>query len=118
MNLNAYDEITNKIDKRHTWIDVRKKQILSREIKFRPYYTITKRYNPQTEETNYFIILLDEEPYKRICYKTKVDDYGRIKLNVAPIWFETILSTLNKDVNIHIELSDTADDADVYKLDI
>ena len=35
MNLNAYDNVIDKIDKTKTWIDVCKKLLLSREIKYR-----------------------------------------------------------------------------------
>ena len=37
MNLNAYDSITEKLDKNKTWVDIRRKTILSREMKYRKY---------------------------------------------------------------------------------
>ena len=118
MNLNAYDDIIEKIDKRKTWIDVRKQLLLSREIKFRPYYTLTKRFNSNLNNYDYFIILLDNKPENRVSYNTKKDDYGRIKLKLYELYTESDLVYLEKDTNINIKLVDTDDDGDVYQLDI
>ena len=62
MNLNAYDSITEKLDKNKTWIDIRRKTILSREMKYRKYTCILKRYNPKTNINSHFIALLDNPP--------------------------------------------------------
>ena len=45
MNLNNYDCITEKLNKTKTWVDIHKKLLLSREIKYRPYTCLLKRYN-------------------------------------------------------------------------
>lgn len=118
INLNAYDSIVDKIDKTKTWIDIDKRQLLSREIKFHKYYILTKRFNTKLNIYEYFIILLDEKPNDRISYQTKVDDYGRIKIRLYELYKESDLNTFTKNVNININLIDHQDDGDVYQLDI
>lgn len=118
MNLNAYDVINPKIDKKKTWVDVNKQQLLSREIKYRQYVTISKRYNKENNNYEYFIILLDDYPQDRTYNKTRKDDYGRIKINLKSIWKESSLSYYTSDSNVNIDLVDSADDGDIYKLDV
>ena len=74
INLSAYDSITNKIDKTKTWINVEKHLLISREIKFHKYYTLAKRFNPELNNYDYFIILLDNKDDSRNYYNTKLDD--------------------------------------------
>lgn len=118
MNLNAYDVINPKINKAKTWVDVNKHQLLSREFKYRQYVTISKRYNKENNNYEYFIILLDDYPQNRPFSKTKRDNYGRIKISLNSIWQESSLSYYNFDSNVNVDLVDSADDGDIYKLDI
>ena len=118
MNLNAYDAVAQKIDKSKTWIDVDKCQLLSREIKYRPFVTISKRFNKQTVDYDYFIITLDEPPFDRVYTRTRIDDYGRVKINLRLIWQNTSLNTLEQDTNISITNVEHTNDGDIYKLDI
>lgn len=118
INLNAYDSITEKIDKTKTWIDINKHQLLSREIKFRKYYVLSKRFNPELDIYEYFIILLNEKPTDRISYQTKIDDYGRVKIRLYELYKESDLNYLTKDINININLIEHQDDGDVYQLDV
>ena len=37
MNLNAYDNVIEKVDKKKTWIDIHSKILYSREIIYKPY---------------------------------------------------------------------------------
>lgn len=118
MNLNAYDDISPVINKQKTWINIDKQQLLSREIKYRKYITISKRFNKDTGEHDYFIILLDECPTNRTFSFTKKDDYGRIKINLLPIWNECSLCSYNKNINIELKHIEHSDDGDVYQLDV
>lgn len=118
MNLNAYDIVPETLDKNRTWIIPATKTLLSREIKFRKYYCLSKKYNPQQNLTTYFIILLDNPPDNRTYHMTRIDNYGRIKLRLNVIWNDTILPTLNKSSNININHIESADDGDIYELDI
>lgn len=118
MNINAYDNITEKIDKTKTWIDVNKHLLLSREIKFRKYYTLCKRYNPDLKIYEYFIILLDNKLSDRPCFNTRHDDYGRIKIRLHDLYLDSDLKYLEHDVNISIKHIESEDDGDVYQLEI
>ena len=67
MNINAYDDIREKLDKTKTWVDIRKKQLFSREIKYRKYNCLLKRYDVKTNITNYYIYDLLED-YLTLLY--------------------------------------------------
>lgn len=118
MNLNAYDSIIDKIDKTKTWVDVRKRILLSREINYRSYYVLTKRYNPDEKCTDYFVILLDNQPSDRISFRTAKDDYGRIKIRLYELYEESDLKYLDKDKNINVIHVDSDEDGDVYQLEV
>lgn len=118
MNLNAYDSITEKLDKNKTWIDTRRKTILSREMKYRKYTCILKRYDPKTNINSHFIALLDNPPENRLYKSTVQDDYGRIKINVSSIWKETYLSELKSNCNILCTLVESGNDGDIYSIDV
>ena len=118
MNLSAYDGINNKIDKSKSWIDIKKKQLLSREINKRKYSTLVKRYDAQTNSNSYYVAITDTPPKDKVCKKLKIDDYGRIKLSLAPIWNETYLSQLDSNCNIMIERIEHDLDCDIYFIDV
>ena len=85
MNLVAYDEITDKINKQKTWYDYKSCSFISREITYRKYYTFLKRYNPKTKTTSYFIVMLDEKDNITKSSVTYKDNYGRIILRANSI---------------------------------
>lgn len=118
MNLNAYDTIHPKIDKQKTWIDVEKRQLLSRQINYRPYVTISKRYNKSDNTYTYYIIMLDDIPTDRNHNRPKKDNYGRIKISLKSIWNESSLQYYETDKNVDIEQIEQADDGDIYQLNI
>lgn len=118
MNLSAYDSINHKIDKNKSWVDIKKKQLLSREINKRQYSTLIKRYDVQTNTNSYYIAITDAPPKDKNSKKLKIDDYGRVKLSLASIWYETYLSQLDNNCNIMIELIEHDSDCDIYFIDI
>lgn len=118
MNLNAYDNIKEKIDKTKTWVDIRKKTLLSREIKYRPYVSLLKRYNPKLRVNEYFIALLLNPPSNRNSSRPIKDNFGRIKIRLGTIWNETNLKELDEDSNINIEFVEQEEDGEIYRLDV
>lgn len=118
MNLNAYDNTQEKLDKTKTWIDVKKKTIYSREIKYRKYTCLMHKYNPKTNSNSYYIAMLDYIPENKKCSTTKQDDYGRTKINISVIWKDTYLVNLKSNVNIDCELVDSDVDGEVYYVDV
>lgn len=118
MNLNAYDTITQKIDKTKTWINIENQQLFSREIPYRKYNTVSKRYNKEDNTYEYYIIMLDDYPLDRPYTKTKKDNYGRIKLYLRSIWNECFSPYFEKDTNIDITHIEHTDDGDIYKINI
>lgn len=118
MNLNAYDSITEKLDKDKTWIDIRKKTIFSREIKYRKFTCLIKKYLPKQNLYKYYVALLDSPPIDRKYKLTAMDDYGRVKINIASIWKETYLNRLGNNCNICVNLVESDEDGDIYFLDV
>lgn len=117
INLNAYDNVIDKIDKTKTWIDVRKKLLLSREIKYRKYHSLLKRYDNKTNTTSYYLAMLDHLSETHTCKLTSKDNYGRVKIRLSEIWKDTYLAGLDKDCNICIKLIESEDDGEVYSFD-
>ena len=116
MNLSAYDTINNKIDKTKSWIDVKKRVLLSREIKYRKFYSFAKRYDKNNSCYNYYIILLDNPQDQFGYYSTKFDDYGRIKIKLNEIYNDINLNSLNKNTNIIIKNIEHEEDGDIYEI--
>ena len=118
MNLNAYDNVNDKVDKNKSWINIKKKQLLSREINKRKYSTLIKRYDPQTNTNYYYVAITDTPPKDKDFKLLKIDDYGRVKINLSSIWNKTYLEQLESDCNIMIENVDCGDDYDIYLIDV
>ena len=118
MNLNAYDDASNKIDKQRSWVDINKKQLITREIKYRLYYSLVKRYDKKTNVVSFFIAMLDEPSPYRVCYRTRKDDYGRLKFRLFPIWNETSLDSLETNCNVIVEHIESQSDGDIYYIDV
>lgn len=118
MNLNAYDDVIEKVDKKKTWIDIHSKTLYSREINYHPYISLVKRYNSKFNTNSYFIVLLDNPPKDKIYSRTIKDDYGRIKVKLNYIWNDTYLSNLNKNSNINCELVEVQRDGEIYYIDV
>lgn len=118
MNLNAYDDVKEQVNKNKTWIDVKNKTLLSREIQYRRVTLLSKRYNIVSKSYDYFIIMLDDEPLDRDYVLTNRDDYGRVKIRLTKIWHDSSLATFDANCNIGIQHIDHTDDGDVYQLDI
>jgi len=116
MNLSAYDSVKPKIDKTKTWVDTEKQILYSREIQYRPYVTLSKRYDPVCCDYEYFVILLDDYPEDRQYSRTNKDDYGRIKIKLTGIFKDCGLSELGTTQNISIEHIEHTDDGDIYKI--
>lgn len=118
MNLNAYDDVTNSINKTRSWVDVNKKLLISREIKPRAYYSLLKRYDNKTNVISFFIAMLDKIDSNKVCNRVIVDDYGRVKIKLSKIWNECNLAQLETNCNICIELVESDDTGDIYYLDV
>ena len=114
MNLIAYDEIVDKVDKTKTWLDGNTDNIFSRELAFRKYHTFIKRYNPETKSTTIYIAMLDNKSDAKVAYITRKDSYNRICLKTKLILREFGLNNVDKEVNIHLNHVEHSNDGDVY----
>ena len=118
MNINAYDNVEPTLNKQKTWVCPVHHILYSREIAKRRYALLSKRFNPKTNDTNYYIIMLDYYPVDRKVSKSYVDSFGRLKINISAIWNETSLRYIKTKSNINIEHTEHTDDGDIYYLDI
>ena len=115
MQFTTYDRTkTRKLDRTKTWINIKYKQIFSAEIKYNNYYQIITRFNPNINETEYYVAFMpNSDEDNKSC---RIDDYGRTKFSIANIWNELKLNKLTTDTNINLEYVETIDDVDVFKI--
>lgn len=118
MNLNVYDNVKEKLDKTKSWIDIKRQLLLSREIKYRRYCSLLKRYNKKTNSYLYYIAILDKPDANKICSKVNIDNYGRVKINIKTIWKELEFTKLKRDTNIDIEYIENDDNGEIYQINI
>ena len=117
MNLAAYDTVCNKVDKTKTWIDNKHPILISREIAKRPYYAFVKRFEPDLNETQYYLVLLDDWAAETPSFNVHIDDYGRSKINMKHLVKNEHIA-LPYGCNIKLEHIEHTDDGDIYKLGI
>lgn len=78
MNLNAYDNVKEELDKHKTWYSPKFKRLYSREIKFRRFYKFMKRWNETIKRYDYFLAVSMNNVDGRFSITNK-DNYSRLK---------------------------------------
>ena len=118
MNLNAYDNVKEELDKHKTWYSPKFRRLYSREIKFRPFYKFLKRWNETIKRNDYFLAISMSNTDGRF-YRTERDNYGRLKVNIPKELIEdSILNSMTVDANVDVKLVDAQPDGEVYQLNI
>ena len=118
MNLNAYDNVKEELDKHKTWYSPKFRRLYSREIKFRPFYKFLKRWNETIKRNDYFLAISMNNVDGRFSIANK-DNYSRLKFSVPKEVIEdSILNSIVEDTNIQIKLVDNQVDGEVYQLNI
>lgn len=118
MNLNAYDNVTRKLDKRKTWYSLKFKRLYSREIKFRMFYKFLQRWNETYKRNDYFLAVSMNNTDGTFTIANN-DNYGRLKVSVPKEVIEdSILNFVVEDINVEIKLVDAQPDGEVYQLNI
>jgi hypothetical protein len=118
MNLAAYDKIDNNINQSNSWIDVKRRKLVTKCLPKRRYYCISKRYDDEVNINRYFLITFDDKPTDRKVRITDVDTYGRQRFTLGDIWNQTILQYATSDVCVHLNTEVTADDGDIYEIEL
>lgn len=117
MNLSAYDKISGPPTKTIIYNSNNYPYIVTREVKKRKYYCYVTRYEPNTNEYNIFLVLLDDKPTDRCVAKVRMDNYGRFKFNLSRI--KSVINIKeNKSIGVNLSLETEADDGDIYKIDL
>ena len=118
MNLNAYDNVKEELDKHKTWYSPKFKRLYSREIKFRRFYKFMKRWNETIKRNDYFLAISTSNADGRFSI-TNRDNYSRLKVSVPKEVIEdSILNSIVEDTNIQVKLVDNQVDGEVYQLNI
>ena len=118
MNLNAYDNVKEELDKHKTWYSPKFRRLYSREIKFRMFYQFLKRWNETIKRNDYFLAVIMNNVDGRFSIANK-DNYSRLKFSVPKEVIEdSILNSIVEDTNIQIKLVDNQVDGEVYQLNI
>lgn len=115
INLNEYDGVVIKVN---SWIDPQYKRLYSDSIKRKPYFTILKKYNPNTNTTDYYLVMLDKINNKFVCDETNVSNSGTVKVPLDKFWDSLPINKYIQRTDIYIEFIEEDEHTIVYYLDI
>ena len=108
MNLNAYDNVKEELDKHKTWYSP----------KFRMFYKFVKRWNETYKRDDYFLAISTSNTDGRFSITNK-DNYSRLKFSIPKEVIEdSILNTMTVDTNVEVKLVDAQPDGEIYQLNI
>ena len=108
MNLNAYDNIKEELDKHKTWYSP----------KFRMFYKFMKRWNETIKRNDYFLAISMNNVDGRFSIANK-DNYSRLKFSIPKEVIEdSILNSMTVDANVDVKLVDAQPDGEIYQLNI
>lgn len=116
INLNEFDKVDEKVDKSKTWLYVAGKCLISKELPKYDYYNLYKKYDPELNTVNYYIVFCKENINNELKI-THIDDYGRIKIPISSIYKESGLYKEKKDCNISLKEINKDEDSVVYLID-
>ncbi len=118
MNLNAYDNIKEELNKHKTWYSPKFRRLYSREIKFRLFYKFVKRWNKTVKRNDYFLAISESNTDGKF-YRTERDNYNRLKVSIPKeLIKDSILNSIVENTNIQVKLVDNQVDGEVYQLNI
>lgn len=118
MNLNAYDNVKEELDKHKTWYSPKFKRLYSREIKFRMFYKFLQRWNENIKRNDYFLAISMYNTDGTFTIANK-DNYSRLKFSIPKEVIEdSILNSMTVDTNVEVKLVDDQLDGEVYQLNI
>lgn len=118
MNLNAYDNIKEELDKNKTWYSPKFRRLYSREIKFRMFYKFMKRWNETIKRDDYFLAISINNTDGKFGISNR-DNYSRLKFSIPKEVIEdSILNSIVEDTNVELKLVDNQVDGEVYQLNI
>lgn len=112
---NAYDAIEKKHSK--TYVDPKYKKLYTNEISIRKFYSFGKRYNPNTKENEFYLILSNDTTDDRNWHSITTRK-GLYNFQLFPIWRDSNLNYLNEITDITLRKVDEDADTIVYYLDI
>lgn len=112
MNLPAYDNIEIKVNRNKTWVNIKYKQIFSKEIHYNGYVEYKSRYNPVDETYEYYLVFQPNRSTQSA--KVHIDELGRTKIPISKIWNKLNFSNKHKDFNITLEYIESIEDSDIF----
>lgn len=116
MSVYKYEIINPKINKKKPFLDGRGFFIVPNINKVYRYYIEASKYNPNTGDTDYYLLLSPIEFDER-CKTCRVDDYGRLKVFLTGDIKDYITKETKNRGNIKFEYIETIDNYDVFMIE-
>lgn len=113
----VYESVTKSIDKNKTWIHVKSRRLISRELYKGKYYVLSRTYDNTNNIYNYFVVIANvkiNDDFKRL----DIDDYGRVRVRLDTIWSDIVQHGITCDVNIDMELIEENTETVIYKINL
>ena len=117
LDLRLYDRVYPKYK---NWIDTKLKILYSRIMTYRMYFTMLKKYDTKKEHSKYYIVCSDEVDYESEWFNVIQKNSSVVKFPLRQFWDKIDTTHIDKDdvVEINIEVVETADNAEIYYIDI
>lgn len=113
INISGYVSENDNVNKNKTWFDVKYKILVTKEVKYRNYYSVLSRY--ENHVTNFYLLLHDNK--LEGCGKVKQDDYGRIKIRMTSEQNTMFgLDRITRNSNVEISKIDGDEDSELYEI--
>lgn len=117
INLNAYDSVEPNFYNA-TWVNPYYKRLYSKEIEYKYYYSLFKRYNTNNRRYDYYLFMTNKHRTDIVLYSTMLSKDKTIKINLSPIWNDTNLNNIKQESRINFEKVEEDEDGCLYYLDI
>lgn len=115
MDIFQYEIINPVTDKNKPYYNDKIGLIVPHINKLYRYFVECARYNQQTFEREYFI-LLGVKQFNPNCRKCKVDDYGRLKIPIKGELKINVIAECRDRGNVQIEYIESTDCYDIFQI--
>ena len=114
MTLDLYDNV-RPINR--NWIDKRYKKFYSKTMPHRTFYTFLKKYNPEYDDEDIFLVLSDVN-YSDHYWKGVINNKRYIKIDIIPfIDYLNINKLKDRITEINVKLVEETEDYVIYLLE-
>ena len=108
-----YEILNPKRDKTKPYINKHEVLVIPNLKEKYRYYIEAISTNPNNLTKNY-VLLLSTDKFDEQCKTCRIDDFGRLKVNIKGEFKNYIINELKSRPNINIEYLESEDNYDVY----